>query len=665
MLAAVRNASIRTRLLGAIALLVGGLLYFAVGQVTERIHSSRTLAIMAKLSVVAVRTSAVIHDLQKERGMSAGFLASRGQRFGNELVRQHKETDGHVGELRELLGTVDAAASGDGFATSLRAASVELDRLVETRGRIRTMSASGADSFAYYTGAIERYLALITTIERLSEHREVSQAVLAYVMFLNAKEQSGRERATLNAVFSADAFTPTLYRRFLTIVAAQDTYLTAFRNFGSAESLALFEQKMDSAAARDVARMRNVALERSEGRGFGVDPALWFTTITHKIDDMKLIEDHLSAELDALVDRLASKARAEVWIGCGLTVASLLLAMWFGAVVRSILAPLRRAVQAAERIADGDLRERIEIERMDETGQLLQSMKNIVERLSGTIGNIRTAADQMAHASGQISSTAQSLSQTSGEQAASVEETTASIEQISVSIDHTSENARTTKAIAGQTAREAADGGAAVRDTLAAMQQIAQRIDIVDEIAYQTNLLALNAAIEAARAGEAGRGFAVVATEVRKLAERSQRAAQETSALASSSLGTAERAGAMLEKIVPDVHRTSELIQEISASTTEQASGIGQINTAMGDLSQAAQKNASASEELATTAEQISTQAQQLYDLMGYFRIGEDATPSTARSDGRRPDRQARRVSTVGRERRPSRRAAAASGDGP
>ena len=623
MLAAFRNTTIRTRLLTAIALLVGGLLYFAVGQMAERVQAARSLATIETLSAVAVRSSALIHELQKERGLSAGFLASRGARFQTELGAQHALTDRYAGELRGLLGEIDSAALGSRFAASLDAARARLDRLSDMRGRVRGLSASGADSFAYYTGTIEGYLALITTINRLSEHQAVSQAVLGYVMFLNAKEQAGRERATLNAAFAADAFDAALYRRFLTIVATQDTYLAAFRDFGSAGAIAALDEKLGQRAAREVERMRARALERADSGGFGVEPGVWFATITQKIDDMKQVEDLLSAELDALVARLARETRSGLVVAAALTVASLLLAVWFGFVVRGIIASLRRAVAVAERIADGDLSERIVVGRMDETGQLLVSMKHIVERLAGIIGEIRSTADQLTNASAEISSTAQTLSQSSSEQAASVEETTASIEQITASLDHTSENARTTDGIAGEAAREADAGGAAVRETVAMMQQIAERIGMIDDIAYQTNLLALNAAIEAARAGEAGRGFAVVASEVRKLAERSQHAAREISTLAGQSVGAAEKAGAMLDKIVPDVRRTSELIQEIATSSTEQAGGVGQINAAMGQLSQASQHNASASEQLAATAEQMGGQAQQLHELMEYFRLGE------------------------------------------
>lgn len=635
MFSALRNTSIRTRLLAAIALLVGGLLYFAIGQVLERVHTVRTLSDIETLSAVAVRASALVHELQKERGLSAGFLASRGQRFQSELASQHALTDRLASELRALVGRTDAEALGSRFVTSLQAASAQLDRLDDTRRRIRALTASGADSFGYYTGTIERYLALITTIHQLSEHHAVSQAILGYVMFLNAKEQAGRERATLNAAFTADAFDAALYRRFLTIVAAQDTYLAAFRDFGSPHALTLFDQKMASTAAQEVERMRQIAIERAATGGFGVEPAIWFSTITQKIDDMKTVEDRLSAELASLVDSLAAEASVDLWVAGSLTAASLAIALWFAFVVRGIIVSLRRAVASAERIAAGNLSERIEVERMDEVGQLLQSMRHIVERLAHTIGEIRAAADQLADASSQISGTAQTLSQSASEQAASVEETSASIEEISANIDHASENARTTDTLATLTAQEAENGGQAVRATVNAMQQIAERIGIVDDIAYQTNLLALNAAIEAARAGEAGRGFAVVAAEVRKLAERSQAAAQEISTLASTSVDTATRAGALLEKIVPDVRRTAELVQEIAAAAHQQAAGIGQINTAMNQLSQTAQHSASASEELAATAEEMGGQAEQLRELMAYFRLEDPAGHSPGQRRGR------------------------------
>jgi methyl-accepting chemotaxis protein len=203
---------------------------------------------------------------------------------------------------------------------------------------------------------------------------------------------------------------------------------------------------------------------------------------------------------------------------------------------------------------------------------------------------------------------------------------------MTASITQNTENAKVTDNMATRSSVEAEQGGAAVKDTVDAMKSIAGKIGIIDDIAYQTNLLALNAAIEAARAGEHGKGFAVVAAEVRKLAERSQVAAQEIGQLATTSVNTAEKAGRVLGEMVPTIRKTSDLVQEIAATSQAQLGGVGQINSAMGQLNKATQQNASASEELAATAEEMGGQAAQLQDLMEFFKVGADATPTSGRN---------------------------------
>ena len=324
--------------------------------------------------------------------------------------------------------------------------------------------------------------------------------------------------------------------------------------------------------------------------------------------------------------RSVDEANSARLLVIALSTAAVLIALlfaWF--ITRTITRPINAALGAATRLADGDLTVKLEVDSKDEVGLLMSAMQNMIARLTQIISEVRNAADNLSNAAGQVSATAQSLSQSSSEQAASVEETTASMEQMSASITQNTDNAKVTDSMAAKAASEAVEGGDAVTRTVDDMKSIAGKIGIIDDIAYQTNLLALNAAIEAARAGEHGKGFAVVAAEVRKLAERSQVAAKEIGDLADSSVKQAEYAGTLLSTMVPNIRKTSDLVQEIAVASTEQTTGVGQINGAMLQLNQATQQNASASEELAATAEELGSQAEQLQQTMTFFRLADEA----------------------------------------
>jgi len=317
-----------------------------------------------------------------------------------------------------------------------------------------------------------------------------------------------------------------------------------------------------------------------------------------------------------------ASARAWTIVVLGACVAIALALAW--AITRSLTRQLggepALVAEIASRVSDGDLTMAINT-RANDGGSVLFAMQKMVRKLSLVVTEVNGGAEALAGASEEVSATAQSLSQAASEQAAGVEETSASMEQMTASISQNTENAKVTDGMATKAASEASEGGEAVKATVVAMKQIAQKIGIIDDIAYQTNLLALNAAIEAARAGEHGKGFAVVAAEVRKLAERSQVAAEEIANVASSSVELAEKAGRLLDTIVPNIRKTSDLVQEITAASEEQSSGVGQINAAVVQLNQTTQQNASSSEELAATAEEMSAQAEQLQQAMAFFKL--------------------------------------------
>ena len=264
--------------------------------------------------------------------------------------------------------------------------------------------------------------------------------------------------------------------------------------------------------------------------------------------------------------------------------------------------------------------------RRDEMDELAEAVNSMGEKLREVVSEIQASALSVTQGSGELTGTAQALAEGASNQASAVEEVSASMEQMTASIEQNTDNARQTEKIARQAAGDAEEGGKSVTQTVEAMRQIADKIAIIEEIARQTNLLALNAAIEAARAGEHGKGFAVVAAEVRKLAERSGVAAAEISELSANSVAIAEQAGAMLDKMVPDITHTAELIREISASSEEQSAGATQIKDAILELDRVVQQNAAESEHVAAASETLSGHAQQLQQIIGYFRLGNGAS---------------------------------------
>ncbi|MBF0537552.1 MAG: MCP four helix bundle domain-containing protein [Nitrospirae bacterium] len=293
----------------------------------------------------------------------------------------------------------------------------------------------------------------------------------------------------------------------------------------------------------------------------------------------------------------------------------------------------------AEDLSVGNLMVKIKVR--SEQDKLMQGLLLMTNKLTEVVLDVQQASDQVASGSQEMSSTAQQLSQGSSEQAAAAEEVSSSMEQMAANIKGNSDNAQMTEKIAQKSSHSAKEGARVVIQTVKAMKDISEKITMIEDIARQTNLLALNAAIEAARAGEHGKGFAVVASEVRELAGRSQTAAADINTLVSSSVEVSERAGEMLNGLLPDIQKTAELVQEITASSVEQNSGADQINKAIQQLDQVIQQNAASAEEISSTSEELSAQAQQLQAIMTFFKTNDSASDGVVRKGKPAPKRPA------------------------
>jgi len=290
--------------------------------------------------------------------------------------------------------------------------------------------------------------------------------------------------------------------------------------------------------------------------------------------------------------------------------------------LNALVTAMNEITTAAEEISNGNLT--VTVRERSPKDKLMQALASMVAGLTQTVSDIRVIAGEVSAASQGISTASIQVSKGASSQAAAAEEASSSMEEMVSNIKQNADNAQQTEKIANKSAKDAQESGKSVLEAVAAMKEIANKISIIEEIARQTNLLALNAAIEAARAGEHGKGFAVVAAEVRKLAERSQKAAGEINQLSANTLKVSEKSGEMLDKLVPDIQRTAELVQEITAASKEQDTGAEQINKALQQLEQVIQQNASASEEMASTTEELTGQSDQLVSALSFFHTGDE-----------------------------------------
>ena len=614
-----------TTVFGVIAVafaVTGTVAYFKLDTLTQSAH---TLAGRGgRMLAASEMTSSFLHEIVAEKDNDMAVS-------DDDVVKLVAETRKRRSDVVAKIAQIDATTNETGHVMmkSLREA---LDKRVKVEESILEGGILNSNNHAdaYWTSdgetatkaALTAMDAVLATLDR---SKSTPEAVKAAIDLREAKFQFQRISTALALCFMAGSekeLADSLVAIKLQSEAAAQLFQHAVAETGligvNVAALTSATEQLIKAQAHTVdvvagaGNLKAISASWSEGRATSQKV---LEVMSGYIDYVRTVMSEDVAE----AERQSNLAKNTL---IGSIVGAMLLALVGGGwIALNIVRSVSRASALVEGVANGDLTQKIEPTNDDELGDLVRTLDDMSTKLRATVGDALNASYSVASGSEQLSASANQLSHGATEQASATEEASSAMEEMAANVKQNAENAGQTEKIARASADAAATGGEAVARAVKAMETIASKITIVQEIARQTDLLALNAAVEAARAGEHGRGFAVVASEVRKLAERSQAAAAEISTLSSDTVKTAQDAGAMLERLVPEIRRTADLIGEISSACREQDVGVSQINQAIQQLDQVTQQNAASSEEVSATSEELSSQAERLQSTISFFRI--------------------------------------------
>ncbi len=678
MLGFLNNMKIRSRLALALLLPILGLLAFSGLAIVEQSRNSAELKHMQELAHVAPDISALVHELQKERGRSAGFIASKADaKFGERLAAQHKETDAVLTHFDEIMDAFDSESFGKSFADDLTTARNMVAELDAKRASVSDLSFSVPDMAKYYTGTIRALLGVVSDMVLLSSDVELTGAVAAYINLLQGKERAGVERAMGAAGFGRGAFAPVIHERFVSLIAQQSAFFSMFNLFATPEQRAYYEQTMVGEPVEEVERMRKIAIASAFGGEMeGVKGGYWFTRITEKINLLKNVEDKLSADLRSLAVNLRDDAEASLYTSLGATILLLLLtALTVTVTVRSVTGPIGRLTGSMASLADGDLEREItgtaqkdevgamartllvfkenlqQVEQMkrDEQANQLRQEEELKEKLNeiadelnsevkAAVTDINVQADSMKGSTTEMNGVISRLGDRTATVAAGADQVSGSIqtvasaaEELSASIGEITRQVEQSSSIAQAAAAEAERTDQTVGGLAEAAEKIGDVINMIQDIAEQTNLLALNATIEAARAGEMGKGFAVVAAEVKNLANQTAKATEEISTQIGSIRSETEGAVGAIRSI----SGTIKQINEISDAINE---GIGQQSLATQEISASVQSSVQHMSEVSTQIADVASETDQVRGHSGSVMENAESTSTNVEHLDKRMD---------------------------
>ena len=608
-----QTLSLKTTMILIVSLATIIISYYNIRDTFNSIETEKKKNSLTQLINISKSLSKLIHETQKERGASAGFLGSKGKKFKTILPQQRISTDKKIKEYQQILKKIDIAEFNKELEKKINELNEFLNKLPEVRNKVSNLTISLKDEVKWYTQMNAAILQIIGLTSTLAPNETIAIGLAAYVSFLKSKERAGLERAILSAAFGADKFKPGMFVEFVRLISEQKAYLDDFLTFATPKMKTMYLSAIENPAFSEVERMRAVALQKANVGHFNIDPEYWFKTITKKINVLKQIDDNIVTIILKDLNKISNHYIIQTILGVISNI--IMIIIGYGS-VKKLETQLKSLKWLILNIADNkDLSIEVRIYERDEFGTIRMALKeflailhevmtsayrssnenrNVAVALENAFKLINQNIQKEAEIVTTASKTADKLKDDLLEESETSKEVKNSILTANNSLKETIQLMNCTMNNIKQNATNENELALKLQQLSQEAEQVKNVLTVINEISEQTNLLALNAAIEAARAGEHGRGFAVVADEIRKLAERTQKNLDEIDATINiivQSINTANN----------EMHKNIENVNLATNQTQDVQSKIGIVSNEMEVVVQKVQHNVEKVEEIVKT----------------------------------------------------------------